>query len=203
LFNCSGAHLVTLSQWLQLSFHVMHVSVLISYPVTIYFFIFMEHFGSALLCVSWRVYRRPVPVGGYVTFNCFLFQPNKCHPSVAGGKMAVSLQDARIWQGSHYSHHSFTLQHQSTTSHHMCRQHDTLGDGSFHTVSNKTESSVSHTIINFYVFHFRSMGSEWILGKLVWGGGVLIGFDWLRIGTGGGLLWVRWWTFGFLRHRVS
>jgi hypothetical protein len=34
-------------------------------------------------------------------------------------------------------------------------------------------------------------------------GGVWIGFDWLRTGTGGGLLWVRWWTFGFLRHRVS
>jgi hypothetical protein len=30
------------------------------------------------------------------------------------------------------------------------------------------------------------MGSEWILGKLVWG--VWIGFDWLRTGTGGGLL---------------
>jgi hypothetical protein len=28
--------------------------------------------------------------------------------------------------------------------------------------------------------------------------GLLIGFDWLRIGTGGGLLWV----FGFLRHGV-
>jgi hypothetical protein len=38
-------------------------------------------------------------------------------------------------------------------------------------------------------------------GSLAWG--VWIGFDWLRIGTGGGLLWVRWWTFGFLRHRVS
>jgi hypothetical protein len=33
------------------------------------------------------------------------------------------------------------------------------------------------------------------------GGG--IGFDWLRTVTGGGLLWVRWWTFGFLRHGVS
>jgi hypothetical protein len=30
-----------------------------------------------------------------------------------------------------------------------------------------------------------------------------IGFDWFRTGTGGGLLWVRWWTFGFLRHGVS
>jgi hypothetical protein len=24
-----------------------------------------------------------------------------------------------------------------------------------------------------------------------------IGFIWLKIGTGGGLLWTRWWTFGF------
>jgi hypothetical protein len=30
------------------------------------------------------------------------------------------------------------------------------------------------------------MEPEWILGRLAWG--VLIGFDWLRIGTGGGLL---------------
>jgi hypothetical protein len=30
------------------------------------------------------------------------------------------------------------------------------------------------------------MGSEWILGRLAWW--VWIGFDWLRIGTGGGLL---------------
>jgi hypothetical protein len=30
------------------------------------------------------------------------------------------------------------------------------------------------------------MGSESILGRLAWG--VWIGFDWLRIGTGGGLL---------------
>jgi hypothetical protein len=33
----------------------------------------------------------------------------------------------------------------------------------------------------------RKMGSEWILGRLAWGGG-WIGFDWLRTGTGGGLL---------------
>jgi hypothetical protein len=45
------------------------------------------------------------------------------------------------------------------------------------------------------------MESEWILGKLAWG--VWIGFDWLRTGTGGGLLRVRWWTFGFLRNVVS
>jgi hypothetical protein len=30
------------------------------------------------------------------------------------------------------------------------------------------------------------MGSEWILGRLAWG--VWIRFDWLRTGTGGGLL---------------
>jgi hypothetical protein len=30
------------------------------------------------------------------------------------------------------------------------------------------------------------MGSEWILGKLAWL--VWFGFDWLRAGTGGGLL---------------
>jgi hypothetical protein len=30
------------------------------------------------------------------------------------------------------------------------------------------------------------MVSEWILGRLAWG--VWIGFDWLRTGTGGGLL---------------
>jgi hypothetical protein len=30
------------------------------------------------------------------------------------------------------------------------------------------------------------MGSEWILGKLAWV--MWIGFDWLRTGTGGGLL---------------
>jgi hypothetical protein len=32
------------------------------------------------------------------------------------------------------------------------------------------------------------MGSEWILGRLDWGGVDWIGFDWLRTGTGGGLL---------------
>jgi hypothetical protein len=33
----------------------------------------------------------------------------------------------------------------------------------------------------------RKMGSEWILGRLAWG--VWIGFDWLKTGTGGGLLY--------------
>jgi hypothetical protein len=32
----------------------------------------------------------------------------------------------------------------------------------------------------------EKMGSEWILGRLAWG--MWIGFDWLRTGTGGGLL---------------
>ena len=27
------------------------------------------------------------------------------------------------------------------------------------------------------------------------------GWSWLRIGTGGGHLWVRWWTFGFQKMR--
>jgi hypothetical protein len=35
------------------------------------------------------------------------------------------------------------------------------------------------------------------------GWGVRSGFTWLRIGTVGGLLWMRWWTFGFWRHGVS
>jgi hypothetical protein len=39
------------------------------------------------------------------------------------------------------------------------------------------------------------------LGRLV--GGVWSGFTWLRIGTVGGLLWMRWWTFRFWRHGVS
>jgi hypothetical protein len=34
-------------------------------------------------------------------------------------------------------------------------------------------------------------------------GGVWSGFTWLRIGMVGGLLWMRWWTFGFWRHRDS
>jgi hypothetical protein len=39
------------------------------------------------------------------------------------------------------------------------------------------------------------------LRKIGWG--VWSGFSWLRIGTVGGLLWMRWWTFGFWRHGVS
>jgi hypothetical protein len=45
------------------------------------------------------------------------------------------------------------------------------------------------------------MGSEWNFKEI--GLGAWIGFDWLSTETGGGLLWVRWWTFGFLCHGVS
>jgi hypothetical protein len=36
------------------------------------------------------------------------------------------------------------------------------------------------------------------IGWRVW-----IGFDWLRRGIFGEMLWIRWWTFGFLRHEIS
>jgi hypothetical protein len=39
------------------------------------------------------------------------------------------------------------------------------------------------------------------LREIGWGG--WSGFTWLRIGTVGGLLWMRWWTFGFWCHGVS
>jgi hypothetical protein len=39
------------------------------------------------------------------------------------------------------------------------------------------------------------------LREFVWGS--LSRSSWLRIGTGGGLLWILWWTFGFWRHEVS
>jgi hypothetical protein len=45
------------------------------------------------------------------------------------------------------------------------------------------------------------MRSKWTLERLV--GGVWSGFIWLRIGIIDGLLWMRWWTFGFWRDRVS
>jgi hypothetical protein len=35
------------------------------------------------------------------------------------------------------------------------------------------------------------------------GWGVWSGFSWLMIGTDGGLLWIRWWTFGFSHHGVN
>jgi hypothetical protein len=38
------------------------------------------------------------------------------------------------------------------------------------------------------------MWSEWMLGRLA--RGVWSGSNWLRVGTGGGLSWIRWWTFG-------
>jgi hypothetical protein len=38
------------------------------------------------------------------------------------------------------------------------------------------------------------------LRKTDWGW--WIGFDWLIIGTGDLLLWLRWWTFFFLLHGV-
>jgi len=37
---------------------------------------------------------------------------------------------------------------------------------------------------------------RWIFGK--WEG-VETGWSWLRIGTDGGHLWIRWWTFGFYK----
>jgi hypothetical protein len=40
---------------------------------------------------------------------------------------------------------------------------------------------------------------RWIFRK--WEGVVETGWSWLRIGTGGGHLWVRWWTFGFRKMR--
>jgi hypothetical protein len=46
------------------------------------------------------------------------------------------------------------------------------------------------------------MGSEWIFREIGCGW-VWIRFDWLGIGTDGELLWMQWWTFGFLRHGVS
>jgi hypothetical protein len=35
------------------------------------------------------------------------------------------------------------------------------------------------------------MGLEWILGRLAGGGGLLVVFDWLRMGTGGELFCMR------------
>jgi hypothetical protein len=39
--------------------------------------------------------------------------------------------------------------------------------------------------------------------EIGWEGGVWSGLTWLRIGTVGGLLWMRWWTSGVWRHGVS
>jgi hypothetical protein len=49
--------------------------------------------------------------------------------------------------------------------------------------------------------HGWENGIKMDLGEIGWG--VWIGFTWLRIGIVGGLLWMRWWTFGFWRHGVS
>jgi hypothetical protein len=44
-------------------------------------------------------------------------------------------------------------------------------------------------------------GSEWILGTLT--EGAWSGFNYLRIWAGGGLLWIRRWTFWLWCHEVS
>jgi hypothetical protein len=49
--------------------------------------------------------------------------------------------------------------------------------------------------------HIWEDGIGMDLRETGWGG--WIGSDWLRIETGGELLWIRWWTFGFLRHGIS
>jgi hypothetical protein len=46
----------------------------------------------------------------------------------------------------------------------------------------------------------RWMRSEY-LREIGWKG-LWSGFSWLRIGTCGGLLWMRWQTFWFWRHGV-
>ena len=40
---------------------------------------------------------------------------------------------------------------------------------------------------------------RWIFNTCV--GDTWAGSSWLRIGTGNGLLWMRWWTFGFRKMR--
>ena len=37
------------------------------------------------------------------------------------------------------------------------------------------------------------------IGRVAWGG--MTRLFWLRIGAGGGLLWLRWWIFGFHKMR--
>jgi hypothetical protein len=39
---------------------------------------------------------------------------------------------------------------------------------------------------------------KWIFERMGWG--AWTGLIWLDIGKGGGLLWMRWWTFGF--HKI-
>ena len=47
----------------------------------------------------------------------------------------------------------------------------------------------------FLLIYFNSKPLQWIFRK--WEGVVGTRWNWLRIGTGGGHLWVRCWTFGF------
>ena len=59
---------------------------------------------------------------------------------------------------------------------------------------------VVFTLANNTQFYFRTTWLKliilrWIFSK--WEGLVGTGWSWLRIGKGGGHLWVRWWTFGF------
>jgi hypothetical protein len=44
-------------------------------------------------------------------------------------------------------------------------------------------------------FWHQSQKLKWIFERL--GGGAQTGLIWLRTGTGGGLLCIRWWTFRF------
>jgi hypothetical protein len=67
------------------------------------------------------------------------------------------------------------------------RTSETSVDNHFTRQYNPEDSS--EQIIVTYAVKSGKMGSEWILGRLAWG--VWIGFDWLRTGTGGGLLLVR------------
>jgi hypothetical protein len=46
-------------------------------------------------------------------------------------------------------------------------------------------------------------GSKMDLREIGWVGGVLSEFTWLRIGTVGGLLCMRWWTSGFCGQGVT
>jgi hypothetical protein len=49
--------------------------------------------------------------------------------------------------------------------------------------------------------HWRDPGVDWriILKRIFrkWDVGVWTGLSWLRTGTGGRYLWMRWWTYGF------
>jgi hypothetical protein len=49
---------------------------------------------------------------------------------------------------------------------------------------------------------YGRMGPESVFGRFA-GGCVWSGFNWLKIGAGGRLLWMRWWTFGFWHYGIS